>query len=197
MLEMIKMVVVLGVLGILSGGSLAYINQSTKDKIESQVLKYEQGPAIMAIFKGAENNPIEDRFKITEGGTAKSFFVAKLDGKTDYVAFESSGVGFGGDIGVMVGVDVTDDKIVGVEVTTLSETPGIGARAKTDPTFVSQFKGLTLKDTFKAKADGGQVDAMSGARVTSRGISVALTDASAYYHQNKSKIVEQLKHLTQ
>jgi len=197
MFEMIKMVVVLGVLGLLSGGSLAYIHNSTKDQIESQELKFVKGPAIMEIFKNVENNPIEDRFKIIDSGKEKSFFIGKTDGKADYVAFESSGVGFGGDIGVMIGVNVTDDQIVGVEVTTHAETPGIGARAKTDQSFVSQFKGFILKDTFKVKADGGQVDAMSGATVTSRAISTALTDASAYYQQNKSKIVEQLKHLTQ
>ena len=193
MRELIKMVVVLTVLSAFSGGLLAGLRNGTKDKIEYQQLKFVKGPAILKIFEGASNNPIEDRFKLKDGEIDRSFFVGKFDGKTDTVAFESFGKGFGGDIGLMVGVNLDNDKIIGVGVTTHSETPGVGSRAKTEPGFVAQFKGLPLIETFKVKPDGGQVDALSGATVTSRGVAAGLTDAGLIYKRLKPQLADKLK----
>ena len=193
MREMIKMIVVLTILCSFSGGLLAAIRNETKDRIENQQLTFVKGPAIMAILEGASNDPIVDRLKIEDQGIERNFFVGVFDGKAGSVAFESSGKGFGGDIGIMVGVNTSDDSIVGVGVTTHSETPGVGSKAKSDPSFVAQFKDKPLVGAFQVKSDGGQVDALSGATVTSRGVSVALTDASAIYERLKPQIVEKLK----
>jgi electron transport complex protein RnfG len=193
MREMIQMVVVLTVLSFVSGGLLAYIRDGTAEKIEYQQLKFVKGPAIREILQGSSNDPIVDRFKIADGDVERSFFVGVFDGKADTVTFEDSGKGFGGNIGVMIGVNLTDDKIVGVGVTTHSETPGVGARAKTEPTFTAQFKGMTLTDDFKVKADGGQVDALSGATVTSRGVCAALSDAAKVYQRMKPQLAEKAK----
>jgi electron transport complex protein RnfG len=193
MREMIQMVVVLTVLSFVSGGLLAYVKDGTKDKIEVQQLTFVKGPAIKAILKGATNDPITDRFKLKDGDVERSFFVGVFDGKPKIVAFESSGKGFGGDLGLMVGVNLEDGKIAGVGVTTHSETPGVGSRAKTDPTFVAQFPGMPIAETFKVKADGGQVDALSGATVTSRGVSAALTEAGKIYEKLKPEIEDKAK----
>ena len=192
MREMIKMIVVLTILCSFSGGLLAAIRNGTKDKIETQQLTFVKGPAILAILEGASNAPIDDRFKIVDQGVERNFFIGVFDGKAGSVAFESSGKGFGGDIGIMVGVNTSDDSIVGVGVTTHSETPGVGSKAKSDPSFVAQFKDKPLVGAFQVKSDGGQVDALSGATVTSRGVSVALTDAGAIYERLKPQIVEKL-----
>jgi electron transport complex protein RnfG len=193
MREMIQMVVVLTVLSFVSGGLLAYVKDGTKDKIEFQQLTFVKGPAIKAILKGATNDPITDRFKLKDGDVERSFFVGVFDGKPKIVAFESSGKGFGGELGLMVGVNLEDGKIAGVGVTTHSETPGVGSRAKTDPTFVAQFPGMPIEETFKVKADGGQVDALSGATVTSRGVSAALTEAGKIYEKLKPQIEDKAK----
>lgn len=193
MRELIKMVVVLTVLSSFSGGLLAAIRNNTKERIEYQQLKFVKGPAIRSILEGCSNDPIVDRFKIKDGDVERSFFVGVFDGKPSAVALESFGKGFGGDIGVMVGVNVEEDTIVGVGVTTHSETPGVGSRAKTEPDFTAQFQGLALKEEFKVKADGGQVDALSGATVTSRGVSAALSEASEIYGRLKPQLIENLK----
>ena len=193
MREMIKMVLVLTFLSLVSGAGLAYIRDLTAEDIEVQELKFVKGPAILSILDGASNKPIEDRFPMLDGEKERKFFVGIFDGKAETVAFETIGKGFGGKIGVMVGVNTTDDKIVGVQVTTHTETPGVGARAKDEPEFSAQFKGLSLTPAFKIKADGGQVDAISGATVTSRGVSAALTEAADSYGRLKPQVVEKLK----
>jgi len=193
MREMLKMIIVLTALCSFSGGLLAALRNETMEKIENQQLEFVKGPAIRDILKGSANDPIADRFKIKVGETEKSFFVGKFDGKAETVAFESTGKGFGGDIGLMIGVNVADDKIVGIGVTTHSETPGIGSRAKTDPRFAAQFKGLPLTGDFKVKNDGGKVDAISGATVTSKGVAVAVTEAAKAYTSLKPELAEKLK----
>jgi H+/Na+-translocating ferredoxin:NAD+ oxidoreductase subunit G len=50
-----------------------------------------------------------------------------------------------------------------------------------------------LKDAFKVKTDGGQVDAMAGATITSRAVSSALTDASKVYQALKPQIIAKAK----
>lgn len=188
MREMIQMVVVLVVLGSVSGGLLAAVRNGTQEKIENQQLKFVKGPAIASIMEGAANDPIADRFKLEVGDTEKSFFVGKFDGKPKAVAFETYGKGFGGDVGLMVGIEVDSGKLLGIGVTTHGETPGMGSKAKDDPTFVSQFKGMELKDSYKVATDGGQINAISGATITSRAVCSATTDAVKIFNEKKSEI---------
>ncbi|MEA3279054.1 MAG: RnfABCDGE type electron transport complex subunit G [Thermodesulfobacteriota bacterium] len=193
MREIIKMIVVLTVLSAFSGGLLAAIRGGTQEKIEYQQLVFVKGPAIRSILEGCSNDPIVDRFKIKDGDIERSFFVGVFDGKADTVAFEGFGKGFGGEIGLMVGVNIDNDKIVDMGVTTHSETPGIGSKAKTDPKLSNQFKGLDLVKSFKVKPDGGEIDAMSGATVTSRGVCGGVTEAGNIYKRLKPQIAEKIK----
>jgi electron transport complex protein RnfG len=195
MREMIKMVVVLTVLSALSGGLLASVRNGTLERIEYQQLKFVKGPAIRSIMEGSSNDPITDRFKLTDekADTERSFFVGKFNGEPKAVAFETYGKGYGGDIGVMVGINLETGELVGIGVTTHAETPGVGARAKTEPSFAEQFRGMPVKDKFAVKDDGGDVDALSGATITSRGVAVALTKASEVYGRMKDDLKDKLK----
>ncbi|RJP43017.1 MAG: RnfABCDGE type electron transport complex subunit G [Desulfobacteraceae bacterium] len=192
--EMIKMVVVLTVLSALSGGLLAAVRNGTKEQIEVQQLQFVKGPAIRGILAGAANDPISDRFNIADGETEKTFFVGKFDGQPNTVVFESLGKGgYGGDVGLMVGINTDTDKILGVAVTTHSETPGLGARAKDDPKFVGQFKGLLVTQNVKVTGDGGSINAISGATITSRAVCGGISEALSYYQKMKPQIAEQIK----
>jgi Na+-translocating ferredoxin:NAD+ oxidoreductase subunit G len=193
MKDMIKMVVVLTALCLVSGGSLAFIRDKTKDQIEYQQLTFVKGPAIRSILDQATNNPIEDRFKIQTDNGETSFFVGVVEDQPKHVAFESSGKGYSGDVGLIVGVDVETDKIIGVSVTTHSETPGVGSRAKSEPGLTAQFSNLPLEGQFKVKNDGGQIDAISGATITSRAVATGVTEAGKAYKQLKPQILEKVK----
>lgn len=193
MREMIRLLVVVAVFSAVSGGLLAVVQKGTKDRIEYQQLKFVKGPTIQQILEGSSNDPLVDRFKLPDGKEERSFFVGVFDGKANIVALEAFGKGFGGDIGVIVAVNVENDEIVGIGVTTHSETPGVGSRAKTDPSLSEQFKGLPIKEPFKVKTDGGQIDAISGATVSSRGVCGAVVDSGEIYMRLKKDIIEKLK----
>jgi len=192
MREMINLFIAVLLFSTVSGGLLAYVRNATQDRITDQQLTFVKGPAIKQILEGCSNEPITDRFTLTDGEEERIFFIGEFDGKRNTVAFESSGGGFGGEIGVIVAVNVETDDIVGVAVTTHSETPGLGSRAKDDPSFAVQFKGLPIKDTFSVKPDGGQIDAVSGATVTSRGVCGAVSASSAVYFRLKDEVVKKL-----
>ncbi len=193
MREMIKMVVVLTILSFFSGGVLAYIRNNTQERIENQVLEFVKGPAIRAIFEGAGNNPVADRFTLKDGDVERTFFVGVFDGEPRGVAFETAGKGYGGDVGLMVGIDVKDNQLMGVSVTTHGETPGMGAKAKSDPSFAAQFTGLALEQPVAVTQDGGSISAISGATITSRAVSSAATDADKIYQKLKTQIADKLK----
>jgi Na+-translocating ferredoxin:NAD+ oxidoreductase subunit G len=194
MREMIQMIVVLLVLSCVSGGLLAGVRNSTKDRIVNQQLQFVKGPAITSILEGATNNPISDRFKIKADESEVSFFVGVLEGNANGVVLETFGKGgYSGDVGLMVGIDTQNDKLLGVGVTIHGETPGMGAKAKDDPTFVKQFKNLPLQDKYAVTGDGGKINAISGATMTSRAICNATGDAVKVYKELKLQIAEKLK----
>ena len=190
MRELIKMVIVLTVLSAASGGLLAAIRNGTLEDIEYQQLKFLKAPAVKEIFEGVENDPITDKIKIKDGDKEITFFPGVFGGKKNAVCFETFGKGYGGDIGLMVGVNLENDTIIGVRVTTHSETPGLGARAKDAPDIVEQFVNLSMADTFKVKGNGGQIDALTGATITSVGVCSAATDAGKLYAKLKDQIKE-------
>jgi Na+-translocating ferredoxin:NAD+ oxidoreductase subunit G len=193
MQEMIKMVVVLTILSSLSGGLLAALKDGTKERIENQELELVKGPALRVILEGASNDVVSDRFKIMDGETERSVFVGKFDGNANTVAFETETNGFADKVGLLVAFNVTDDKLVGMGVTTHKETPGLGARAKTDTAFAQQFKGLPATEPVKVTQDGGNINALGGATITSRGVCAGVSQAIEIYKKLKPTVVEKLK----
>ncbi|MGD9159406.1 MAG: FMN-binding protein, partial [Desulfobacteraceae bacterium] len=73
-------------------------------------------------------------------------------------------------------------------VTTHTETPGVGSRAKTETGFIEQFNGMSVNSRFKVRSDGGDIDAMSGATVTSKGVSAGIADSIEKYKRLKEEI---------
>jgi len=193
MRDMFKLFIAVVIFSGISGGVLAAVQNATKDRIEYQQLVFVKGPAINFIMEGCTNDPLQDRFKIKDQDKERDFFVGEFDGKKNVVAFETYGKGFGGDIGVITAVDVDTDKIIGVAVTTHSETPGVGSKAKSDPGFGGQFKGKTITDVFKVKPDGGKIDAISGATISSRGVATAVAQSGEIYKRLKNDLKNKMK----
>jgi Na+-translocating ferredoxin:NAD+ oxidoreductase subunit G len=196
MREMIKMVVVLTILSSFSGGLLAALRDGTKEKIENTELELVKGPAVRTILEGASNDPVADRFKIKDGKAEYDFFVGIFNGEPSTVAFEATGKGYGDKFGLMVGIDLTEDKLVGVSVTTHKETPGLGGNAKDDPSFAAQFAGMAVNNAAnesRVSKDGGKISAISGATITSRAVCLTANDACALYLKLKPQITEQIK----
>ena len=95
----------------------------------------------------------------------------KLVGKTGTIVTK----GYGGEIEITVGVDLTG-AITGTSVggSSFSETAGLGARAK-EPWFGKQYIGKT--SPISLAKDGGDIDAITSATITSRAVTKAVNEA--------------------
>ena len=86
-------------------------------------------------------------------------------------AVQVSANGFGGEVNMMVGIDKAGN-VIGISIISHAETPSLGAVAAENNAagegFRSQFAGLS--GTLAVKKDGGTVDAISGATITSRAV---------------------------
>jgi Na+-translocating ferredoxin:NAD+ oxidoreductase subunit G len=195
MRELINMVVVLTGISLASGGLLASLRDGTQERIDQQVLEFVKGPSVRSVFKDATNDPIATRFQLKDGEHVRTFFVGKLEGALRGVALEAVGKGYKGEIGLVVAIDTQTGKVIGIEVTTHSETPGLGAKAKTDPAFAAQFKGVSVASPAKLTKDGGSINAISGATITSRAVAGGVSNAFAVYERLKPQIEQKLKEI--
>jgi electron transport complex protein RnfG len=191
--EMIKMVVVLTILSVISGGGLKWLEEFAKPKIENQVMNLVKGPAIREMLNDAENDPVEDRFKIADGDTERTVFVGEYGGKPDVVVLESEVSGFADKVGLVVAINTEKNTLAGISVTTHKETPGLGGNAKADPSFAAQFKGKSIEKEIKVNKDGGEINALSGATVTSRAVCKGTNQAIETYNRLKPELLEKLK----
>jgi electron transport complex protein RnfG len=190
------MIVVLAAITGASGLLLAGVNQGTKEQRKKQLLQYVKGPAVMEVLMGCENQPLDDvkelEVKVGDqgpgGGSVVDIFPARKDGELWAVAFETIGKGYGGEIGVIVGIDIAEERLLGIGITTHKETPGLGARIR-EKGFRTGFAGLTLSGDVRVKSDGGEVDAISGATISSQGVCEAVTQAFDFYRENKDAIL--------
>lgn len=196
MREMISMIVVLTVLTAASGFLLSAVQSGTKERIEIQVLNVVQAPAIKEIFPDAENDPIGERFPVESEIGPLKIFPAKLSDGGKAIAFETLGKGgySGNGVSLMVGINLDTDEIITARVTTHSETPGFGARAKENPdALVNKYNGMSIDDNLGLSKDGGSVDAMTGATMTSEAVALAAIEAQKLYRQLKPEILKQFK----
>ena len=188
MKDMISSVLVLTLICAVSALSLTGIRNSTSQQRENQELKYVKGPAIEQVLAGSTNDALADRVKAKlDDGSELTVFVGKFDGKAK-IAFEMQGKGFGGDLNLIVGIDPENETLVGIGVTTHKETPGVGSKV-TEEFFGKQFIGLSLDKNFAVKADGGVIDAVSGATISSRASCEAVKRGIELYKNNKDSIL--------
>jgi electron transport complex protein RnfG len=185
MREIVSMIVVLSAICGASGFSLAYLKETTAPIIEAQILENVQGPAIRQVYPAADNQPVEERKAFFYNDRQIMVFPYKREGKLMGVAFESTGKGFGGDIGVIVGFNTANDTLLGIGVTQMKETPGLGSKVA-EQKFSNQFRGASLAIDLKAK--GGSIDAVSGATISSVGTVAAVQAATVEYQSLKADI---------
>lgn len=183
--DIVRMIVVLTLIGAVSGLTLAAIHRVTAGPIEYQTIKFVKEPAVKKVLSGYDNDPILDRKKIVVGTDLRgrpvtlTVFPARKAGETFAVAVEGSGKGYHGEIGVMVGVS-KEGTILDIGITSLSETPGIGSRV-TAAAYTDQYQGLPAKK-------GIAVDAISGATYSSKGVVAAVNEAVGTVNKFREEI---------
>ena len=187
----IELTVKLFVTCLIVAGLLGGVNAITKDKIAA--INWENTVAAMqAVAADPENTtynetPLENTEAMTAaadaaGGTLGAIYEAQVNGEAAGYAVTVSASGSQGTIEMMVGVDAAG-AVTGVSVVSHSETAGIGTKViGNEPT----ASGVGVLDQFvgKSAADGtltvgSNVDAITGATVSTRGITTGVNAALA------------------
>jgi electron transport complex protein RnfG len=158
---------------------LAFVYTSTKDQIEEN-----QGAKLTAALKeifgdGAAFEELSERLQ--PGESAVSFgasYAVKEGGVLTGVALNASSQGFNDALTALVGIGV-DGNIAGVRILIDTDTPGLGAKAAL-PEFYGQFTGMTADGGVKVQKDGGGVEAVSAATITSRAVSLIVNVAGEF-----------------
>ncbi|WP_297060307.1 RnfABCDGE type electron transport complex subunit G [uncultured Duncaniella sp.] len=185
---LVNMVLSLGIITIIAAALLAGVYTTTKEPISAAQLN-KQVEAIKAVTPAFDNDPVSEAIEITPEGesTPLKVFPAKMGGQLVGAAVESySSQGFSGDIKLIYGFDA-DGNITGYAVMQHAETPGLGA--KMDEWFRSpeghrSVIGLNpATSNLTVSKDGGDVDAITAATITSRAFLDALTRAASAFAQ--------------
>ena len=134
---------------------LSWTNSITKDKIEFQ--EEEQIQSMLGeMFPDMSRYAFEDDI----------YTIYSDEARLGY-AFLTLGKGYGGNINILVGLE-NETTIKGISIISHSETPGLGARVS-GSSFMDEFTGLNIGDVALTQ-DGGQIDAITGATISSRAV---------------------------
>lgn len=152
---------------------LGVVNQITKPRIAA--LEKAKKEAAMAQVLPAGSYEKTD----FTAANVPALYRALSDGaQTGWVA-ETSTAGSQGVIDMMVGVDM-EGQVTGVSVIKHSETPNIGSKVVADQSVLDRFIGMSHGDgEITVNAGSNRFDAVSGATVTSRGVTAGVNAALA------------------
>ncbi len=170
-----NMVFSLVVITFIASTALGYVYELTKDPI-AQAKLAKKIRAIDKVVKPYDNKPVEEMYKLPtpDGSDSLEVYPAKKGDKLVSTAIKSySSKGYGGDVWLMIGF-LPDGTINQVAVLEHKETPGLGSKMDDDG-FKNQFLN-TNPGSFKLKVkkDGGEVDALTGATISSRAFTQAV-----------------------
>lgn len=190
----IKDTVILLIITLISGFILAAVNRATVEPI-AYARTEEKNKAYRQMFK--ESDTFEENETLTqECNSSKEFLddkgfngtkvdealIAKSNNETvGYIINATSPNGYGGDIQISIGLD-KEGKIQGFEILSISETVGLGMKAKEDE-FKSQFAGKNVKEIKYTKSgvtNEDEINAISGATITTSAVTEAVNSALAY-----------------
>jgi len=173
-LYILRLTVTLLLICALVAGVLAGVNAITKDKIAA-IQAQKTLDAIAEVLPGVEG--LEQMTLSGDTGIVKSAYVSD-----EGYAVEVAPIGFDGEVTLMVGI-TSGGEVTGISVISHTETPGLGAVAaaknQRGEAFRNQFIGAAGE-----LAVGENVDAISGATITSKAVTEGVNAALAFVTRN-------------
>ncbi len=169
---------------------LAWVNHVTESPIKSKAEKTLREGIQFVMQKQDIRVLGNDTLKLMSDGKESVYVIHTIANRSEKAigtAVESTTLGFGGDLKVLVGFDISG-KILGYTILQSSETPGLGMKA--DKWFQKDGKGNIIGKNpadgeLAVSKDGGDIDAITASTITSRAFLKAINQAyAAYNHKN-------------
>lgn len=189
MKSILKDTLLLTMITLVAGVLLGGVYQITKEPIAKQAALRE-AKACESVFDTASSFDME--FEMPAKGVVEGYesdvidkVIPALDESGEvigYVITVTAKDGYGGDISFMMGVS-GDGQLTGIEVLSISETAGLGMKAK-EPAFLDQFTGKTV-DSYAYSKTGAtaenEIDAISGATITTNAVTNGVNAGLKYF----------------
>ena len=157
------------------GGMLAGVDAGLKDRIDENKRNDTLG-AIPGIVPGAATG------RKTAVGGLKVYQAVDEEGRRVGWVLPAAGRGFADKIELLIGLDLPAEKITGLYVLDQKETPGLGNKI-TNEKWREQFERLPADVELKVKPPGNQIDAVTGATVSSEAVCRIVNDAVKAFRQ--------------
>jgi electron transport complex protein RnfG len=191
MKELLKLSLILAIICCGAALALGCVYELTKDPIaEQQRLKKQR--AVKAVFpklplgQDAEGVPVQ-LCDNASPSTCREIFLLTAEERLCGTALETRAAGYNGPIDCMVGI-LPDGTLSAITIISHTETPGLGANI-TRQSFCSQFFGLTEPESLELKKNGGTIDQVTGATISSEAVLQAVREQMRFYRVNRSEII--------
>jgi len=194
----------LGLFAIITGGTIAFTQVITAERIQEQAARAEAQALFEIIPENRhDNNLLTDTVKLPadqtlNAGEPVTAWVARRDERpVGLIMPVVAPDGYSGDIHLLVGINL-QGKVLGVRVTSHRETPGLGDRIETKKSdWIHSFTGRSLGNPepgrWNVKKNGGAFDQFTGATITPRAVVKAVQSALVYFREHRSDIRDVLK----
>lgn len=183
---LLNMLLTLLIVTLIAGLSLGFVNNLTKGPKAKAKLERKIN-ALKLVLPQFTNNPVADMqlLKSEKAKDSVEIYPAYLENELVGTAvIGSSEKGFSGLIKIMIGF-TADGAINNMVVLDQKETPGLGTKMK-DEKFIQQFRDKNPSNfNLKVKKDGGEIDALTGATISSRAFSESVQMAYEAFISNR------------
>lgn len=187
MKQMLKETLIILVITLFAGLALGFVYQITKEPIEEQKKMTEQ-KACAAVFDSADHfdeMEVSGNWEYKNGDLDKLYKALDAEGEqAGYVMVITAHNGYGGDITFTLGIS-NDGTTNGISITQIGETAGLGMNA--GKVLVPQFKEKAVDAFSIVKQEpvyDNQIQAISGATITTTAITEAVNAGLDYYYNN-------------
>ena len=184
-----NMVLSLGTITIVAAALLAGVYSVTKEPIE-EANRQKTTEAIAAVLPEGVEIAEGMQVAIPNEERTVTVYTASKDGQPAGAAVESYSLdGFSGEINIIYGFDA-EGTVTGFEVIQQAETPGLGAKMNDWFRMAEGRRSIiglnSTSNNLTVSKDGGDVDAITAATITSRAFLDALRRADAAFRQTSA-----------
>jgi len=173
--KILQLILSLTLISAVCAAVLAIVNNATKERI-ANLATLKANNAARAVLPASVKaiEPVKD----PADASLTAFIGYADDAKTQIAGYAVPGLtakGYGGNIRLMVGLN-PDRTVISYQVLAAAETPGLGSNLST-PAFIARFKDQPAASV-KVTKDGGKIEALTSATITSRAVCDAVADAA-------------------
>ena len=175
MKKILQLILSLTLISAVCAAVLAIVNNATKERI-ANLATLKANNAARAVLPASVKaiEPVKD----PADASLTAFIGYADDAKTQIAGYAVPGLtakGYGGNIRLMVGLN-PDRTVISYQVLAAAETPGLGSNLSM-PAFIARFTSQPAASV-KVTKDGGKIEALTSATITSRAVCDAVADAA-------------------